>query len=657
MSSFAEFAKSQAKSMAVLVELTPGYVLSGFTKTGGYTSVYQIAMSRFETGGITSIPHIQAYRPVVGVQENATALTVQTTIAAVDAGASRYCWDEPNGILYVHTSTGASPDTFTSYMALVRFYLGSKGIVLNLSDADDTTAVYYLPWLSGGHDQITQSMQDALSGISLIETAEITVTNGHGFWNTVVARDGNYVWKNKIFQLLVGGSYNGLTLKRSQYAAWSTMQVETVYCDESIATFTVKPLIRATEQELPVTPFFTDTYPNLGSGVAGNRKWIGYGRATITPDLVDSSGNGVYCLADAAYQTLFAVNSVTVINTSTKARTLLTVGVDYTVNLTTCVVTIINATYTWQSYTLEIDVSGKPDGSGSYLKTAADIVKDILTTFLSVPASLIDTAAFTLAATDAPQAIAVWLKAPRAIASILSGSEPGLPSISKSVMATVQQTRAGLWTIFIWKPGVDPATALSLRKADFARFTAKPKLATIFSATRVFYGQKTSDGTWSNQLATDLKTQYRTGTTDTYEFYTFLTTASDALILAQRYQLISGAVSLEVEFEERGSILATANAGDRVLVTFSPAPTATGAFASYPMELLEVSRSLLPVLAMAGRLGDLRGIGPRVGVWTSGAPAYGSSSAAQKATNGFWCDANGQPDSADATTKNTRIWW
>jgi hypothetical protein len=646
------------REVVALAELTPGYVLMGFTKTGGRTFVYQIALTNREAGSIT-VPHQTVYRECVGVQENATALLAQTSIANVDAVASSYFWDEAAGILYVHSTTGSSPDTFTSYMALVTFRFASTGIVLLRTDPTDSTAVHYAPWLSGGYARILQQMSDALRGILITPTAELTFTNGNGWWHTIVARDGKYVWKNKSIAILVGGSYNGLTLTRSQYSAWSTLQVESVASDEETATFTVKPVTRATEQELPITPMFESDYPNLGDGVRGTKKWIGYGRASIAPDLIDKSGNGVYLCADAAYQTLFAVNAVTAINRSTRARTTLAVTTDYTFNLTTCTVTIVNVTYAWTAYDLEVDVTGKPGHAGfGYIKTYADIVKDILTTFIGVPGSQIDTAAFAQAALDAPQELAVWIKSPRQIASIFDGAEAQLPSLGKSVMGTVLTSLGGLWTCFIWKPGADVSTSLSLRKEDFAKFSAQPRLATIYSSTRVYYGQNFAQDTWQSQLQTDTKTQYQTASTDTNEMYSYLTSSSDALVLAQRFQLISGAVSLEIEFEERGALLATAKAGDKVLVTYSPAPVAAGAFDAYPMELLRVDRSLLPVLAMAGRLGDLRGIAGKIGRWQDvGAPNWSAASPTQRAVSGFWADSNGFIDPADAATKTSRIWW
>lgn len=656
---FAGFARAQSRTVTLLVELTPGLKLSNWAKTGGRTFVYQVTLSRFEAGGSGTRFGSGLYRKCVGLSENQTALQAVADVATCDSTASSYFWDEANGILYTHSSTGADPDTFTLFMALMRFYLASDGAVLDQTPADANTGVYYQPWLTpDSRNDIAEQMSDALSGITVTATADLSLTNGHGWFHPIIATDGPYVWKNKRVQILIGGSYDGIyVLPKSEYAAWSTLLVDDVAADEERALFTLKPLKGITEREVPVTPYFTDAYPNLGSGVMGSHKPIVYGRNTVRPDLTDIAADGVYTLADAAYQTLFAVNSVVAINRATQVRTTLALGTDYTVNLTACTLTIINAAYEWQSHDLDVDLTGKPDGAGSYYKTFSAIARDLLQTFLSVLDDDLEES-FPQAALDAPQELAVYLKVPRAIASILNASQDGAPSLEKSVMGTVQQTLSGRWTCWIWKPGYDPATAIALRKQDFVRFSAQPKLETIYSATQVFFSHAPATDTWQTQTSTDLKTQYSTGLADTLKIYTYLRNQSDALVLAQRYQVISGSVSLEIEFEERGALLAKSVAGDKVLVTFYPAPVAAGQMIDYPMELLQIDRSLVPVLRMAGRLGDLRGIGAKVGHWVAGgSPNWASASASQRASSGFWADSAGLIDPSDQATKNIRIWW
>jgi len=655
MPSFSEFLAWPDREEVVIAEFNPAVRLAAWTKTSGKTYVYEIALPRLVgtaqvAGGV--------YRPCTAVRENGTALTAAASVAAVDATASTWFWDEANGTLYVHSSTGDSPDDFTVYSALVRFYVATTGIVLDATDADADTGIYYQPWLQDQLPTIRDQMEDALSGRKVTPTGNVSLTNGHGFWHTVIAPDGIYAWKNKRVMFYLGGRYRGQSLLRSQYATRVTMLVEDVSANEEQAVFTLKPLTKQLDIELPVTPYFESAYPNLGDGVRGTKKWIGYGRATIRPDLTDTSSHGIYTVADAAYQTLFAVHNVWAAAKSTGARTLLTLTTHYTVDLTACTVTVVDATYAHADYVLEVDVTGKPDGSGGSLATFGAIVRDILQTFLGATSADLDTASFTAADEANPDALSVWVKSPRQLRSMMGGTEPGLPSLERSVMGRLGQTRAGLWRVDIWEPGYDVSTAVSLRKEDFATFSPEPKFETVFSTSRVFYAYDPATQEWAVEEATDVEVQYLDDAYERLDLYTYLTDASAAQRLAQRYQFISGAVSVEIAFAERGAKLAEQVAGDRVLVTYSPAPAAAGAYENRVFELIDLTSGVGSPMRIAGRLGDLRGIGARVGLWKdSAAPAWSAATSLERAQPGFWSDSGGLVDSADAATRDKSVWW
>ena len=87
MASFADFLLAADRNEVVLLEATPRLTLGGFTVVGGNPSTYSLPVRRFVatanvTGGL--------YRRVVGVRENSTDLTAQTSIATVDANASSW---------------------------------------------------------------------------------------------------------------------------------------------------------------------------------------------------------------------------------------------------------------------------------------------------------------------------------------------------------------------------------------------------------------------------------------------------------------------------------------------------------------------------------------------------------------------------------------
>jgi hypothetical protein len=639
----------------VLCEVEPSRTARGFTQLDPlfYTSTYSVAFPRFHQ---TDVIQGGIYAKVIGVLQNDVALAEVTGGPTVVSGtAGSFCWDEANEMLYVRTTSGADPDTFTLMQVQVRMYFANQPIVLLQTADDPTTAVYYHPWLTADLPRIVRTREDLLFGSMAAPAGNVSFTNGHGAWWTLVAPEGEWNWKYKPIRFYIGGGYSGGMLTRDQFAAMAAMKIEDQAPNEEVCQFKLVPVKRLAEMELPITPFFSSDYAHLGDGVEGTKKWIGYGRTTMRPDLTDTSSHGVYTVADAAFQTLFAVHGAWAIDKTTGVWTALTLTTDYTVNLTACTVTIVNATYAHAGYDIAVDVTGKPDGLGDYFRTYAAIVEDILTTAVGASAADIDAAAFATAAADATNEISFWVKSQRALTSLFATQESGLPSLGRSVMGTVQDTVEGKWTTSIWNPNVDNVT-LSLRRSDFAAFAPKPKLRSVFPTVRVFYNFDHARQSWSVVEKDDPTTRYRTESRDRADLYTFLRDETDAQRLAERYQLIAGGVTIEAAFQERAALLATSEAGGKALVTYAPYPSVAGAIENQAMELLEAEVVLAPKLAVSGILGNFHGLAGRVGKWMdSAAPAWADASATERQTSGFWCDSNGLADPLDPASADQSI--
>lgn len=651
--SFADWLSATVRTEFVLCEVEPSKTVMGFTAVGGgYPNTYQLAFARRHQ---TDVIEGGIYAKVIGVQQNDVALDEESSIAAVDANAGSFWWDEVNELLYVHTTTGSDPDSFTLIQANLRLYFSNGPIVLRQDDSDPASAVYYLPWLTNDLPRIVRTREDLLFGTMAVPQGNVSFINAHGAWWTLVAPEGVWNWKYKPMRFFIGGSYNGMALTRAQFAAMAVMQVEDQAPNEELCQFKLIPLVSKAEKKLPVTPFFASDYPNLGDGVEGTKKWIGYGRTTMKPDLTDASGLGVYTVADAAYQTLYAVHDVWAIEKQTGVWTLLTLTSDYTVNLTACTVTIVDPTFTHTDYEIAIDVTGKPDGAGSYYKTFGAIVRNILETFVGASSADIDTAAFDTAAADATNELSFWVKSPRALTSLLATREEGFPSLGRSSMGTVQETVDGKWTGSIWNPDVDGVTT-RLRRSDFAEFLPKPKLQSVFPTVRVFYNYDHARESWSVVEKYDARTYYRTKSVDRADLYTFLRDGTDALRLAERYQLIAGGVTIEAAFQERSALLATTEAGGKALVTYTPYPSPAGAIEDQAMELLQAEIVMSPKLTVGGVLGNLRGLGGRVGkIMPNTAPDWATASAAERQSSGFITNNSGLADPGDPASANQSI--
>ena len=651
------FLAAADRDEVILVVLRPRLVLGGFTATPATTMTYHVGLARAEG---TTVIGGGVSRRVGGVRENAVDLTARTSIATVEATASSWWWDEAAERLYVHSSTGSDPDTFTTYQAIVEFAFATTPIVLDRIVGDPNTGIYHHPWVAGGIPELIERDDEQVFASKMTRGGRVSFQNGHGWWDRVIAHDGAYRWKHASVCFLLGGSYqHGTTvLTRAEYAALVTMLVEDAAAEEGLVELELKPYASRLHDTVPKTPYFSSIYPNLGDGVSGTKHWIGYGRTTMRPDLTDTSSHGVYTIADASLQTLFAVNQAWAVQKTTGVKTPLMRTTDYTVNLTACTVTVVTATYAWQDYELELDVTGKPDGAGRYLKTFGAIVQDILTTGLGVRTADIDTRAFTQADLDAPQEIALWVKAPRSLASILSTAQQGFPALERSVQGLLFQTPDGRWTVDIWSPSYDPATLPTIRKTQFSRFRPEPTLEAVFRTVRVHYDYNHATESWRVEEATDAAIAYEHDTTDALEVYTYLRAPSDAVVLGQRLLVVTGGLSLDVEFEEVGVTLATTRVRDRVLVDYAPAPVAATAFAAAPFELVRIDRRFAPSLQVSGRLQNLRGVGQFIGTWRADtAPNYRSATAAERAVSGFWADANGAVVPGDPMTHAISRWW
>lgn len=578
-----------ATRRVVIIELTPSITVTAWAHYSG--TCYRAPLSKWFDARL--------YRRVVAVRQNATELTESDF---VDTTPGTYKWAIADGFLYVNCTSGA-PSAYT-ITAFVTYYFATDGVTINRLAGDPDSGIYYQPWIIGDTLRLSRQISDLLFGLTIAETGDVSFSNGHGSWHTMIP---GHNWRNKKARILMAEyAPTAPVPDRPDFEPIMTMIIEDIAANEERATTKLVGAQKLLDKMLPPTKFTATDYPNLGAGVEGTSKRLGWGRARLKPDLTDTSSHGVYTIADAAHQTLFAVHEVVAIEKSGGARTTLTVATDYTVDLTACTLTLTGTgVFVHDDYDIEVDVTGKPDGSGGYLKTFAQIVQSILQTHLSVPTSDLDAASFSNSDLIDASEFAVWLKAPRSIASIFNTAE-GLPSLERSVFGTVRQTVDGKWTVRVWNDAA-LLTSIVLEKSDFVSFNPEPKIEALASVANVHYGQNHSDGSFPVASATDLVVQYEAEVFDSADIYTYLRETTAAEALAQRTLLIAQKNSIEVEFELRGSALARVLAGDFVTVTFSPAPVGSGAFDGARLQILRLDLAFHPTLKISGRLGTRDG--------------------------------------------------
>lgn len=596
------------------------------------------------------------------MRQNATDLTEVGSIADVDAANGRWYWDAANDRLYVRTTTGSNPDSFTVMQGFVRLHLSTTGIVLNRTTTDGDTGVYYHPWLTEESEAAIEQVGDSLFAVKTSSTALLAIANQGALWQRITASNGGWHWKNRRARIYVGGRVRGVDIPRENYAQFLSMLIDDVGCAEPVVRIILRPRALQLDMQLPRTPIFTSEYPNLGEGVSGNHKPLIYGRLTLSPYLIDTTvSQGQYLVADAAYQTLKAVHNVWAVALDTGARTLLTLTTDYTVDLTACTITVVNATYNYASYSIAAEVTGKPDANGKAIETAASIVKDLLTTHLGATDSDLDLDSFTDAEIEAPELLTVGLLSRRTIGSILMTSEQGVPSLERSVLAVLRETAGGRWQFKV-RSFLLAETTAELGQRDFAAFDPEPSYESAFSKTHVFYAFDASIDTWKVETYTDTRAAYLLddqgvgAANDGPELHTYLRNQADAETLARRYQLIAGGIRMRIAFLERSAKLYRALVGDQFAVTYTPAPDASGAFIGETLELTEIRKSVAPTLGTRGMFRDLRGLTGWVWGGDDEPLDWAAATAAQRRRLGFWADDNGEIVPGDASTRDIRRW-
>lgn len=644
MASLSEFLGAMTRQETIVAWLTlRGQQTTWTAVGGGAPNAYQATVSpRMGTAHLTG----GVYAKVTRVIENATVLTAQTSLANVNSNAGSWYHDEAAGLLYLRTTGGGDPDTYTMIAVERELTLSTTGVILNDTDGNPATGRYYFPWLVSDLSSILQEAEDVLQGRKLFPEGDITIASVGGFLHALVAADSGYTWENTRIRFAVGGSYAGGTLLLSQYGAIGTLAIYRVEStDDTSVTFKVRPLTAGPlSQPAQPTPIFVTEYPNLGDGVAGTRKPIGYGRGIIRPPLVDTSGFGTYLLADAAYQTLGAVHRVEAVPKAGGPRLGLFEGVHWSANLTACTLTLLSEEATAATHDIDVELTGKPG-----LTTFGAIALDMLQSIAGVPAVDIDTASFTAASAAHPAELSVWLLGGRSLSSVFSTSEPGLPSLERSVHGTITVNRSGLWAAKLWTPPKDVSTVAVLRKEQCAGVTFHHRdERLVVGRTFVYYAPNVALGSWQSVEKLDAAKQYLNQTDDALEVYTFLRNAANAEALAQRYQLLFGTALMEADVAEMGASQLLSELHDPVLVTYSPAPAAGAAYANRVFQFTRLERLYAPMLGVRAGLFDVEatGLAKNLGKWTATAyPNWATSTAAEREASGYWTDAAGDPGS------------
>jgi hypothetical protein len=585
-----------------------------------YANSHSITWSNFiGTGGDA------VYRRIDKVRENETDYTERASAALVDANASSWYYDEANTKLYVRTSTGSDPDTFSSIAVYFSIFAGTTVKAF-------AGGQLYEPMLVGELPVINLQAEDILFGIKILEEGNIDFQNANAFWDTV---SQDYIWKNKLVTLYIGGG----TLDFDDYEKVAVMRIEDAAVGDDICRFRLKHMATILDKILPLNTFTEASYPKAGEGVVGTYKPMIYGAITDAPGvLIDTtSGANVWMLHDGdGTFALTAISNVRMVDIN-GVRNGLTVTTHYTVDLAAGTVTVTDTDYDHENYSLIADVTGDTDGAGGYLDTWAEQWQDIML-LLGEDSANIDASSFSTADSDGFQKTALYMREPKKASEYLM-------LLERSVRGSIYINREGQWAATVHLPyGMKDETADSLGDEDFVTWEPEDKIETVYHEVRVKYGFNPSTGSWKEKTASNSQVEYELERSDTATIETALINGSEASRQAGRYLLTLEQPSIQVAMQQRGLGGLLKHPFERYIITRSRAPDSAGSWTDEPVELIEVQKTLAPpgVYLRIRKLG-LGSRGTRIHYWaTSGILDYDSEDATDQDTYAFWHDSNGQ---------------
>ena len=230
---------------------------------------------------------------IVAVEQSGAALVRVYSSADCKATASTFFYDMLNGILWVHTSTGASPATFTT-IAYFWLCLSNRPSIV-FAPPDALYEAPYLPYLKGDSiPNLTQSVADFYQSAVAVQFGSISCTNKDGFfW----ANRTRYLWNNKDLVVHFGypdDDYDDLTL------IFSGLIRQPAFTDGGV-TFDVRDVRWGALREIPLDKFDTTTYANMDTNAVGKSIPILFGEvANITPVCIDTVGH-VYKISQTVF--------------------------------------------------------------------------------------------------------------------------------------------------------------------------------------------------------------------------------------------------------------------------------------------------------------------------------------------------------------------
>ena len=240
--------------------------------------------------------------------------------------------------------------------------------------------------------------------------------------------------------------------------------------------------------------------------------------------------------------------------------------------------------------------------------------------------------------------------------------------IERSVLGIVYQENDGRISFDAFSPFYTAdATVETQEIAEFSQDSPADKL---YTGVQVYYNpvpatedQQGLDTTGDDDAfqvleGTNARARHVDGEEASYKrLYTWLTDEASAESLKQRVLYLTNIPMVELTLTVNGRKLFTTKPSDILKINKAVAPGPTGSLVDQYFQIIGISKELSAARCQLV-VDNFKGGAAQVGIWCAdAAPAWASATAAEKGTQGFWCDDDGLVVPGDWTTANKSVWW
>ena len=622
-----------------LRELVTGSWTSG---GGGAPNTYYVTVTQRLNQHNRRVP--------TAAQADGSTLTERGSLADCNSNAGSWYWDNTNSRLYVRLNPTADPTSVHAVTWDFWLYF-SKG-----PEVDGEVSYNgqdYRPHLLA-ISELTREAQELYEGLPVGGTGTITLANPQvhgadgesaaGIWDNLLEL---YQWVGAQARILIGGD----DLPYSEFECIWTGKITRPEWGEDAITIGIEDVGGALDGLPSQTTITLAGYPSAHEDAVGRVLPLIYGAVRDVTAWCINTDSLLFAFCEHECDQLERIEIEGVGEVIPYSITLASGQFTLPEHLRTYIID--------DRRRVSVDVVGKPDGSGDPMTNPADVLKDVLNNRFNL--------ATNAASFSAARTLTAAFHVAYAVTEPPESGRQMVELLCKTGLAYLTQNAAGEYVMDVPTP----------MRSDSSVVRTLTDVSGAVGAIKVEWDADRAAGGYTIEAAPESSVRDFDGEQSQAQTYTLddttgtQITQSDRIVSVQTLlenvdmgSLLAGRLALfyraapwraTIEINRQWSDLAI---NSKIAVTKRRAPDSGGTgWSARKVRLLSLSFN--PVTCTGTALIEDVVI-PQVrgyGVWKAGGtPNWAAASGAQRAAGGWWTDANGKADAADATSVNYSLW-